>query len=88
MDCPKGLSDFHDWHPYPTERVDKVGWQKSIPAQIRQLVLYIINNKGQVDVLLRELTFENNFINTFCEIHPGTGDVAVEAVPTRVREAP
>ena len=31
--------------------------QKSIPAQIRQLILYISNNEGQVDGFVRELSF-------------------------------
>ena len=33
--------------------------QMSIPAQIRQLILLISNNKGQVDGFVRELTFTN-----------------------------
>ena len=32
-----------------TESVYKVALQESIPAQFRQLVLYISNDKGQVD---------------------------------------
>jgi len=33
-------------HTYLTESVYKVVWQKSIPARIRQLILYISNDKG------------------------------------------
>ena len=32
-------------------------WQKSIPTQIRQLILYTSNNKGYVDGFVEELTF-------------------------------
>ena len=35
--------------PYLTESVYQVVLQKSIPAQIRQLILYISNSKGYVD---------------------------------------
>ena len=37
-----------DWYPRPylTQSVLPVGLQKSIPAQIRQLILYIGNSKG------------------------------------------
>jgi hypothetical protein len=35
-----------------------VSEQKSIPNQIRQLILYISNSKGQVDGFAQELTFE------------------------------
>ena len=31
--------------------------QKSIPAQIRQLIFHISDDKGQVDGFVRELTF-------------------------------
>ena len=40
-----------------TESVYKIVSQKSIPPQIRQLFLYISNNKGQVDGFVGELTF-------------------------------
>ena len=39
-----------------TESVDKVVLHKSIPAQIRQLILYIRNIEGQVDGCMGELT--------------------------------
>ena len=53
---------------YFTESDCKVVLQKSIPAQIRQLVLYISNDKRYVDVCVQRLTFADYFINTFCEI--------------------
>ena len=40
-----------------TARVYKVVMQKSAPAQIRQLVLHISNDKGYVDGFAWELTF-------------------------------
>ena len=43
--------------PYLTESVYKDVLQNSIPAQIRQLILYISNDKGDVDGFVRELTF-------------------------------
>ena len=39
-----------------TEDVFKVILQKSIPTQIRQLILYICNSEGKVDGLVGELT--------------------------------
>ena len=44
-----------DW-PHLTVGVYKVVLQQSIPAQIRQLILYISNNKGLVDGFVLELT--------------------------------
>ena len=41
-------------HLYFTECLHKVVLQKSIPAQIRQLILYISKNQGQVDEYVRE----------------------------------
>ena len=43
---------------YLTESVQKVVLQDLIPAQIRQLILYISNNRGQVDGFVWELTFD------------------------------
>ena len=43
--------------PYLTERVYNVVVQKSIAAQVRQLIIHIRNNKGSVDEFVRELTF-------------------------------
>ena len=42
---------------YLTDTVYEVGLKKSIPAQIRQLILYHYQLKEQVDGFLRELTF-------------------------------
>ena len=42
---------------YPFESVCKVSLQKSIPAQICQLILYVIDDTRQVDGFVRELTF-------------------------------
>ena len=42
---------------YLIESFYKVVSQKSIPAQIRQLVLYTSRNKGYVHGFVRELTF-------------------------------
>ena len=39
------------------EKVFKVVLQKSIPARIRQLILYISNNEGKVEVFVGELSF-------------------------------
>ena len=41
-----------------SESVYTVVLQKSTPAQLRQLILYISNNQGSVDRILRELTSE------------------------------
>ena len=42
---------------YLIESIHKVVLQKSIPAQIRRLSLYIGNNEEEVDGFVRELTF-------------------------------
>ena len=52
-------------HSYLTERVHKVVWQKSISAQIRQLILYINDAKGKVDGFVRELTFDKQLYKHF-----------------------
>ena len=54
--CPTWFRLVQVLHFYLTERVNKVVLQMSIPAQIRQLIFYISNNKGQVDGFVRELT--------------------------------
>ena len=41
---------------YLAEIVHKVVLQKSILVQIRQLILYMSDNKGKVDEFVRELT--------------------------------
>ena len=51
-----------------TQSVYKVVLQKSIPAQIRQLILdyyYISNNKGYVDGFVGELTFAKRLYKQF-----------------------
>ena len=60
---------------YPAERVYTYVLQKSMPAKILQVILYISNNRGSVDGIVRELTSRNDFMNTFCEIRvEGLGD--------------
>ena len=51
------LDDHVSPRPYPTQSVDKVVFQESIPTQMRQLILYIIDDNGEVDEFVRELTF-------------------------------
>ena len=41
---------------YLTQSVFKVVLHESIPTQIRQLILYIINSQGYVDGFVGELT--------------------------------
>ena len=50
---------------YLTERVYKVIWKKSIPTQIRQLILYMGNNKGYVDEFVRELNLATRLFKHF-----------------------
>ena len=53
----KGLGfRVQPFHLHLAESVYEVVLQKSIPAQIRHLILSISKNKGQVDDFLRELT--------------------------------
>ena len=52
-------------HLFLTESVHKVILQQSIPAQIRQLIFIISNNKGQVDGFVGELTFANRLHKHF-----------------------
>jgi len=54
---PPDLNPFAQARSYLTESVYKVVLQKSIPEQIRQLILYISNNKGYVYGFVQELTF-------------------------------
>ena len=51
--------------PYLTESVYIVGFQKSIPAQIRQLVLDISHIEGYVDGCVRELTSAKRLYEPF-----------------------
>ena len=46
------------YHLYLTERVCEVALQKSIPAQVRQLILHYYSNKNE---FVRELTFAKRF---------------------------
>ena len=41
--------------------------QKSIPAQIHQLIIHISNHEGFADGFVRELTSVKRFKNTLCE---------------------
>ena len=50
---------------YLTVSVYKVVWDKSIPAQIRQLVRNISNKRGQVDGFVREWTFAKRHCEHF-----------------------
>ena len=50
---------------YLTESVYKVVLQKSIPPPIRQLILHISNNEGQIDRFVRELTFAKRHYKHF-----------------------
>jgi len=59
----------HFTRTYLTERVFGIVLPKAIPAQIRQLILYISNHRGYVDGFVGELTFAKRlYTNTFCEI--------------------
>ena len=51
------LPSLEGFRVYFTEIVDNVFSQKSIPAQTRQLVLYVSNDKGKVDGCVRKLTY-------------------------------
>ena len=50
---------------YLAESVHIVFLQKSIPAQIRQLILYISNDKGEVDGYVRETTCSKQVYKSF-----------------------
>ena len=50
---------------YLTESVHKFVFQTSIPAQIRELVLYISNRNGLVDGFVRELTLAKRLYKLF-----------------------
>ena len=62
--------------------VYKVVLQKSIPTQIRQLVLYISNNEGQVDGYVRGLTFVKRRYKRLRARPPGTAPVAPALRPS------
>ena len=50
---------------YLTQSGDKVVWQKSVPTQIRQLILCISTSKAQVDVFKGELTHAKRTYKNF-----------------------
>ena len=43
------------WRSYLTDSVYQLVLQKSIPIQLRQLILHISNSEGQSDGFVREL---------------------------------
>ena len=53
----RGAVAVLDYCSYLTQSVFKFVLQKSIPTQIRQLILYIRNSEEYVDDLVGELTF-------------------------------
>jgi len=66
---------------YLTESVYKVVLQNSVPAQICQRILYISNNKGQVDGFVRELTCAKRLYKHFmCDKVAGRGSLIVRRV--------
>ena len=65
--------------PYLTESVFKIVLQKSTPAQIRQLILYISNNNGLVDRFVGEFTFQKRLCKHFM-----SGKVEVRRDPRAV----
>ena len=55
-----------DWlRTYLTESVYEVVLQTSIPAQIRQFILYISNNQGLIDEFVRESPFAERLSKHF-----------------------
>ena len=50
---------------HPTESLHGVVLQKSIHAQIRQLILYIGNDKVEVEEFVREITFAKRLHKNF-----------------------
>ena len=55
----------HTHKTHTAESVYDVVLQKSIPTQIRQLILYISNSQGSVDGFVRELTSAERLSKTF-----------------------
>ena len=51
------MHDSVNPYSYLTKSLSQVVLQKSIPTQIRQLLLYISNDEGLIDGFVRELTF-------------------------------
>ena len=64
-------SDFLKVSSHLIESVCKVALQQSISAQIRHRILHISNKTGEVDELVRKLTFAD-FVNILCETTSGT----------------
>ena len=62
---PQELVSRSSLGSYLTESVYLVVLQKSIPAQIPQLVLHVSDNKGYVDGFVRESTFAKRPYNHF-----------------------
>ena len=63
MQMVQGAEYTSLWRAYRTKSVYKVVFQKSMLAQIRRLILYIIHREGNVDGFVRELIYDN-FTNT------------------------
>ena len=61
-----GHSDGKDRRTFPAQIVFEVALQKSIPTQIRQLILDMSNGDGKVDGFVWELTpakrFQKHFV--------------------------
>ena len=73
---------------YLTESVYQAVSQKSIPAQIRQFLLYFRNNQGQNDRFMRKLTFATRLYELFLLDmvgEYGDGDFEVAAGAARQR---
>ena len=72
---------------YLTESVFKVIFRESIPTQIRQLIIHISNNKGQVDEFVRKLTYARRLYKHF--LRDKTALIALvtpqKVVPRRAR---
>ena len=59
---------FSDDLSHLTHSHFKVVLQKSIPAQICQLILYVCNSTGKVDRSVGKLTSTKRFTSTLCEM--------------------
>jgi len=55
-------------HYYITQSIFKIVLQKSLPTQIRHLILYTSNSTGYVDGFVGDLTSAKQFKNTFCKV--------------------
>ena len=54
-----------------------ISLRNSTPPQIRQRILHYHSYKEQVDGFVWELTFEEDFKNTLCEMNSGRADKGV-----------